>query len=139
MSEETSNTEVKAEPHAGGRPEFEITQQVIDQAELLASQGLTQNQIALALGMGESTLYEKKAKFPEFAEAIKAGKAKGVAMVAEKLMEKAMAMDTTSILFYLKCQGGWRDSPEPTYSDSGTLNIRIHGGPDSDIKVESKS
>jgi len=138
MSEE-ANTSADKEPHAGGRPEFEITQEVINQAELLASQGLTQNQIALALGMGESTLYEKKAKFPEFAEAIKAGKAKGVAMVAEKLMEKAMAMDTTSILFYLKCQGGWRDSPEPTYSDSGTLNIRIHGGPDSDIKVEPKA
>ena len=138
MSEE-ANTSTDKEPHAGGRPEFEITQEVINQAELLASQGLTQQQIALALGMGESTLYEKKAKFPEFAEAIKAGKAKGVAMVAEKLMEKAMAMDTTSILFYLKCQGGWRDSPEPTYSDSGTLNIRIHGGPDSDIKVEPKA
>jgi len=137
MSEETNSSTDIANPV--GRPEFEITKEVIDQAELLASQGLTQNQIALALGMGESTLYEKKAKFPEFAEAIKAGKAKGVAMVAEKLMEKAMAMDTTSILFYLKCQGGWRDSPEPTYSDSGTLNIRIHGGPDSDIKVESKS
>ena len=136
MSEETNST---TDTNPVGRPEFEITKEVIDQAELLASQGLTQNQIALALGMGESTLYEKKAKFPEFAEAIKAGKAKGVAMVAEKLMEKAMAMDTTSILFYLKCQGGWRDTPEQTYSDNGTLNIRIHGGPDSDVKVEPKA
>lgn len=135
----TEQTTTSIDTNPVGRPEFEITKEVIDQAELLASQGLTQNQIALALGMGESTLYEKKAKFPEFAEAIKAGKAKGVAMVAEKLMEKAMAMDTTSILFYLKCQGGWRDTPEQNYSDSGTLNIRIHGGPDSDIKVESKS
>ena len=136
MSEEHNSP---TDTNPTGRPEFEITKEVIDQAELLASQGLTQQQIALALGMGSSTLYEKKAKYPEFAEAIKAGKAKGVAMVAEKLMEKAMAMDTTSILFYLKCQGGWRDSPEPTYSDSGTLNIRIHGGPDSDIKVEPKA
>ena len=138
MSEETNSTEEQSSVKTG-RPEFEITQEVIDQAELLASQGLTQNQIALALGMGESTLYEKKGKFPEFAEAIKAGKAKGVAMVAEKLMEKAMAMDTTSILFYLKCQGGWRDTPEQTYSDTGTLNIRIHGGPDSEPKVEPKA
>ena len=143
MSEEAPNTEqVKedsSESNPTGRPEFEITKEVIDQAELLASQGLTQHQIALALGMGESTLYEKKRNFPEFAQAIKAGKAKGVAMVAEKLMEKAMAMDTTSILFYLKCQGGWRDTPEQTYSDNGTLNIRIHGGPDSDVKVEPKA
>ena len=137
MSEENNST--TDTPNPVGRPEFEITQEVINQAELLASQGLTQNQIALALGMGETTLYEKKRNFPQFAQAIKEGKAKGVAMVAEKLMEKAMAMDTTSILFYLKCQGGWRDSPEPTYSDSGTLNIRIHGGPDSDIKVEPKA
>ena len=137
MSNETVKTSEESTTNPVGRPLLEITPEIIEQAEVLASQGLTTQQIALALGMGESTLYEKKNKFPEFAEAIKAGKAKGVALVAEKLMEKAMAMDTTSIIFYLKCQGNWRDTPEQsTVTNDGTLNIRIHGGPkiDTDIK-----
>lgn len=106
-----------------GRPPFEITEEVIAQAETLAAQGMTTQQIALALGMGETTIYEKQRAYPEFAQAIKSGKAKGIAIVTEKLLEKAMNMDTTAMLFYLKCQAGWRDtqSVEMTGADGKPL------------------
>lgn len=66
-------------------------------------------QIAEALGMGESTFYEKLGRFPEFKEAVKRGKAKGIAVVSGKLMEKINALDTASIIFYLKTQANWRE------------------------------
>lgn len=101
-------------PGSVGRPAFQITPDVIKQAESLAGRGMTQAQIAKALGMGESTLYEKLHAFPEFAEAIKRGKAKGIAVVAGKLMEKINALDTGAIIFYLKSQAGWRENTQIT-------------------------
>jgi len=129
--QEQDNTEQKKS--TVGRKPIEITKEIIDQAETLAAQGMTQVQIALALGMGESTLYEKMEKYPEFSEAIKSGKAQGIAMVTEKLLEKVMGMDTTSILFYLKCQAGWRDSQDVNVNSSGTnkIEITVNGGPPS--------
>ena len=114
-----------------GRKPIEITPELIEQAETLAAQGMTQVQIALALGMGESTLYEKMEKYPEFSEAIKSGKAQGIALVTEKLLEKVMGMDTTIILFYLKCQAGWRDSQDLNVTSNGTnrIEIVVNGGP----------
>lgn len=110
----------KAGKANGGRPEFEITEEVCRQAESLAAHGMTQTQIALALGMGESTLYEKKAQYPEFAEAIKRGKAKGIMLVTKALMEKVKGLDTASIIFYLKTQAGWKEAPQ----------VLEHTGPD---------
>lgn len=72
-----------------GRPPLEINEEVCEKAESLASQGMTMEQIALALGMGESTLYNKKVKFPEFSEAIVRGQAKGIAHVTNSLFNRA--------------------------------------------------
>jgi hypothetical protein len=82
---------------------------MIAQAETLAGQGMTTEQIAQALGLGVSTIYEKFQRYPELADAIKKGKAIGIAVVTEKLLEKAMNLDTTAMIFYLKCQAGWRE------------------------------
>ena len=58
-----------------GRPPIVITEELCNQAEDFASKGLTVDQIAAMLGMGESTLYEKQLDFPEFSEAIKKAEA----------------------------------------------------------------
>lgn len=106
----TADVTVDDEKDKGGRPAIEITDDIIAQAETLAAQGMGTEQIALALGMGASTFYEKQKRYPELKEAVKAGKAKGIAIVTEKLLEKAMNLDTTAMIFYLKCQAGWRDT-----------------------------
>ncbi len=85
-----------------GRPPIEITDEVCQKAESLAAQGLTMDQIASVLGMGVSTLYEKQAEYPDFLEAIKDGRAKGIATVSNSLFAKATAGDNTAMIFYLK-------------------------------------
>jgi len=125
-----------------GRPPIEITPELCEKAESLAAQGLTMEQIALVLGMGETTLYKKKLEFAEFTEAIKAGQAKGVAAVVNKLYKKAVGYsiseerleineagetktikttksyqpDNTAIIFYLKNRAAWKDKTEVEHS-----------------------
>ena len=86
----------------GGRPPFEITKEVCDQAEELASHGLTLEQIAYSLGIVYQTLNEKRKEFDELSEALKRGKAKGIKKVANALYEKATEGDNVAMIFYLK-------------------------------------
>ncbi len=72
----------------GGKPAIRITEAICDQAEVLASQGLTQEQLALALGMGTRTLYEKKVEYPQFSQAIHRGKCKGIAIINNSLFQR---------------------------------------------------
>jgi hypothetical protein len=122
-----------------GRPAWIPTEETIRTVEKLSSQGLNQTQIADCLGIGLSTLFEKKAEYAEFAEAIKRGKALGVAHVTSKLMAKISAMDTTSILFYLKCRGDgeWRDAPDVTIQGNGSnkIEVVVTGGPPTDTAL----
>lgn len=85
-----------------GRPPIEITDEVCQKAESLAAQGLTMDQIASVLGMGERTIYEKQVEFPHLAQSIKDGRSKGIATVSNALFNKATAGDNTSMIFYLK-------------------------------------
>lgn len=105
-----------------GRPAIEITPEMIKKAESLAAQGLTQEQIASVLGIGKSTFYEKVKQYPELLEAIKEGKDKGIATIANALFNKAKSGDNTAMIFYLKARAGWRDVMA---IESGTGNISI--------------
>ena len=108
-----------------GRPSITINQDTINKAESLSAQGLTMYQIANVLGMGESTLYEKQLKFPEFSEAIKRGKDKGIATVTNALFNKAREGDNTAMIFYLKNRAGWRDRIETEHTGDG-LKIDVN-------------
>jgi transcriptional regulator with XRE-family HTH domain len=92
------------------RPIVEITKHIIEQAEILSSRGLTMEQIADALGIGTSTLYEKQAENAELMEAIKSGRGKGLAEISNALYEGAKSGNTTAQIFYLKCRGKWREA-----------------------------
>lgn len=96
---------------------------MIKDAEKLAARGLTMEQIAHSLGLGMSTLYEKKADFPELADALKRGKAKGIATIANCLFENAKAGNTTAQIFYLKCQAKWKEE-EAVISDDSIAKAR---------------
>lgn len=82
------------------------------QVEALAAQGLTEEQIADALGISQQTLILRKKEYSEFAEAIKKGKAKGIAAISNALFQKAKGGDTTAMIFYLKARAQWSDKPE---------------------------
>lgn len=89
------------------KPKIEID---LTEVERLASLGLTQEQIAAALGIGQTTLYKRKRESADFEDAIKMGQAKGIGAVANKLYEKAMSGDVASLIFYLKARGGWKET-----------------------------
>ena len=91
------------------RPAFKIDANVCKKAKKFASQGMTQEQIAQALGMGETTFYEKQAKYPEFAEAIKHGQANGIQKVTNSLFKTANKGNVAAQIFYLKNRAQWRD------------------------------
>ena len=80
-----------------------------EEVEGLALRGLSNNQIALVLGIDRATLYRKRKAFGDFDFAIKRGQAKAIAKVASKLYEAALAGNMVAAIFYLKAQGKWRD------------------------------
>jgi hypothetical protein len=62
----------------------------LEKVEELASRGLTNDQIAAALGISETTLYKSQRQLTQFSESIKKGRAKGIGQVANALFEAAL-------------------------------------------------
>lgn len=88
----------------GARPRLKIDAKLIARVEELASQGLTQEQIASCIGCGVSTLYKKKKQIIEIGDAIKRGQHKGVEAVSNALYAKAVKGDNVAMIYYLKCR-----------------------------------
>lgn len=107
-----------------GRPPFEITEEIIKTVESYASLGMTQQQIADSLGIHIATLCDKKNEFVEFNEAIKRGKAKGIAFVANKLRENVANANVTAQIFYLKSQAGWKEAQ--VIEHGGKVEVESH-------------
>lgn len=83
----------------------------------LASRGLSQEQIAAALGIGARTLQTRKAESAEFAAAIEKGRAEGIEEVANALFTNAKNGNVTAQIFFLKAQAKWKDKPEGSDDD----------------------
>lgn len=92
-----------------GRPPWVPTPEILEKAESYAALGLTKEQIASCLGIGESTLYDKENNYPEFADAIKRGLDKGIARMANLLIKHAEAGNVPSVIFFLKARAKWSD------------------------------
>lgn len=105
------------------KPKIEID---LAKVEALASRLLTKEQIAISLGISERTLYTNQKESAEFAEAIKRGREKGVAAVANKLVESAMDGNTTAQIFVLKTHGGpdWKDRQDVNLSGEVTVKAK---------------
>ncbi len=93
--------------------------------ESLAAQGLTQDQIADALGISERTLHSRKAESAEFAAAIKRGKAKGIGVISNALFQNAKSGNVAAQIFFLKARAGWTDKTELTGKDGGPVDHSI--------------
>ena len=81
---------------------WEVTQEVIDEAEKLAGLGLNMEQISWNLGINPSTLYKYKAQMGALKEAISRGCARGIAAMAGNLKDQAENGNTHATMFYLK-------------------------------------
>ena len=77
---------------------------------------LNQDQIADYLGVSRRTFQNILARDEEVAARYKRGKAKAIAHVANGLLQKARSGCTTSSIFYLKTQAGWRETERIEHS-----------------------
>ena len=85
---------------------------VLDHKEIqrLAGMGLSERQIASALGISNSTLTRKK-HIEQIEHSLKKGRAQALAAVSSKLYENALEGKETSAIFYLKNRDpdNWKD------------------------------
>lgn len=89
------------------RPKIELD---ISRIEELAAQGLTQEEIALCLGISDRTLRNHKQIDSVLSDAIKRGKAKAASEVANVLYLKAVVdKDLGAIIWYEKTRRGLSD------------------------------
>ncbi|SDY93296.1 hypothetical protein [Citreimonas salinaria] len=94
-----------------GRPQITLDPDQVREVETLAAL-LNQDQIADYLGIARNTFRAICARDDEVSARYKRGKAKAIAHVANGLLQKARAGDTTCAIFYLKTQAGWFDTPK---------------------------
>ena len=92
-----------------------------------ARDGLTDEQIAKNIGIGERTLYEWKEKYPQISQSLKKGKEVVDYEVENALLSSALEGNTTAQIFWLKNRrpDKWRDKqkeekPTRPHSTSST-------------------
>lgn len=107
-----------------------------------ARDGLTDEQIAHNIGISRSTLKEWKKKYPALSAALKKSKEVADREVENALYKKALAGDTTAIIFWLKNRRpeDWRDKRETQLSGNvQTVPDRLvidYGGDDDDDQAD---
>jgi len=90
-----------------------LTKEDIAKIQGLASRGLNQEQIIRVMGLSNGTFYKLKKTCAELLEAIKSGKAKGIAEMSNALYEEAIKKkNMTGMIFFLKCQAGWKETQQ---------------------------
>lgn len=104
------------------RDPIELTPEQKAEVETLAAL-LNQDQIADYLGISRTTFHMIRERDPEVAERYKRGKARAIAHVAKGLLQKARTGDTTSSIFYLKTQAGWRETDRLEHAGGLTINV----------------
>jgi len=112
-----------------GRPAIEITPEICAKAAELASQGLSRRQIAISLGMGNSTLYEKQAQYPEFLDSIQRGIESANADVINSLFQTAVSGNVRAceVWLYNKCKEEWKREPsEEATREIPPINIILN-------------
>ena len=62
------------------------------------------------------------------AERYERGKAKAIGAIAQSLIAKARGGDTASIIFFLKTQGGWRETDRIEHSGPGGGPVELSDG-----------
>jgi hypothetical protein len=102
-----------------GRPAFEITDEVLEETKTLAGQGLTKYQIAICLGISNTTLKTKQKTNAAFLSAIKEGQAQGIQKVTNHLFTQSEKGNVTASIFYLKNRAPdeWHDRKEIVIED----------------------
>ena len=92
-----------------GRAALTLSPAQMAEVETLAAV-LNAEQIADYFGIGRTTFFAMIRRDAEIGERYKKGKARAIGAIAQGLIQKARSGDTASMIFYLKTQGGWRET-----------------------------
>lgn len=103
-----------------GRKRIEID---LKQVEKLAAIGLNEQQIADSLGISVPTLEDRKKNNQDFLSALKKGKAKGIAQVANNLFEQSKNGNVSAGIFFMKNRAGWKDKTETEHSGGFSITL----------------
>ena len=101
----------------GGAPLITLTPKQKTDVGRLAKM-LNLDQMADYLGVSPRTLDNIIARDPEVSALYKSGRAKALVKVAGSLIRQAEQGDTRAQMFYLKTQGGWRETDRSS-TDAG--------------------
>lgn len=107
----------------GGRPSVELTPDQIIELQALSAV-LTKAQVADYFGICENTLREIEKRQPEVSEAYKKGRVKQIARMGSNLVQLAKSGNVTANIFYLKTQGGWKET-EAEEKEIPPINIIV--------------
>src|SRR3990167_44685 len=119
-----------------------LTSKEINQVKLVASYGLTQEQIADCLDISDRTLRERFLTDERAASAYKGGRSKGIREVSKTVFRKAIEGNVACAFFYLKTRSGaewiykrWREGKArrigliaPTPADARDVMIEGESG-----------
>ena len=102
-----------------------FTNEQISQVKKLSAM-LTVDQIAHYFEISDAKFKQMREDFPEIDSAYKAGKANAISGVANKLLQVALSGNVSAMTFYLKTQGGWRETNNIDHSNSdGSLRPTV--------------
>lgn len=107
----------------GPKP-WKPTPEDLAKIRLYAGLGATHDNIGALMGRSADTLN----KHPAAREALAAGKAEVLTKVAGKLVEAALKGNLTAAIFYLKTQGGWRETNRIEHTGADGEAIAISSG-----------
>ena len=95
--------------------------------ERLAAQGLSTKQIAHCLGIARSTLYRRRKTDCDISDALKRGRANGLAVVANALFESAVGGNVTAQIYFLKARDPkrWSDRRQTELTGRGGGPIEL--------------
>lgn len=110
------------------KPEYDV------QAYRLSLLGYKDSELASFFEVTEQTINNWKNEHPSFFESINDGKDKADAMIADRLFNKAMDGDTTSMIFWLKNRQAkrWRDKQDVAMQNADGEAFKVDGS----VKVE---
>lgn len=92
-----------------GRKRIELD---IQHIEALAGRGLTESEICDCIGISQATLIRRKHENEDFVNAIKRGKSKAHAVVANALYEAATSGQSWAVVWYEKTRRGLTEHAE---------------------------
>jgi predicted transcriptional regulator len=92
----------------------------------MASRGLNQSQIAIALGCSASTVEERLRNDKDFKDAYELGKASGLDDIANSVYDEAIAGNMVAAKFYLAARHGWSDKLDLTSGGNALAPVVIN-------------